>query len=224
MKNVNCLNRFLVFCLLKRCFSDRFISASTKFLPFKYIFFVTLKQIFDIYVMHYFPFFINNVYVAFVVVHQKSQCEKKLQCAINTWSRGSTFIQIQIWNRVLSATCILSEKYIDFLICRYVFWFDKTNDDDSNDCWWWRWWCNTLMRVSMFHIALGAARVRRVKNTQQYKTRQVNLGTNTHTHSIDVLGEVNTRCQYLTTVNFFSFNFDAKNEQKKLYQIGRCIC
>lgn len=76
----------------------------------------------------------------------------------------------------------------------------------------------------MFHIALGAARDRRVKNTQQYKTRQVNLGMTTHTHSIDVLGEVNTRCQYLTTVNFFPFNFDAKNEQKKLYQIGRCIC
>lgn len=68
----------------------------------------------------------------------------------------------------------------------------------------------------MFHIALGAARVRRVKNTQQYKTRQVNLGMNTHTYSIDVLGEVNTRCQYLTTVNFFPFNFDAKNEQEKI--------
>lgn len=110
-------------------------------------FFVTLKQIFDIYVMHYFPFFINNVYVAFVVVHQKSQCEKKLQCAINIWSRGSTFNQ-----NTHSESSVVRHMHFVW----EIYWFFNLSICllIRQNQWWWQQWL-LMMKVVVQHSGAG---------------------------------------------------------------------
>lgn len=150
---------------------------------------------------------------------------KKLQCAINIWSRGSTF------NRnTHSESSVVRHMHFVW----EIYWFFNLSICllIRQNQWWWQQWL-LMMKVVVQHSGAGfyvsyCARCRSSStcwkhSTIQNKTSKFGHGY-TYTHGIDVLGEVNTRCQYLTTVNFFPFNFDAKNEQKKLYQIGRCIC